>query len=86
MANYKLSSAMSVNKKIHLAGTILPASEFSDMPEGVLEGLLADEHLVETDAAPTPKAKPPKPTLLPARRKQSSDPKTTGQPTEQATE
>lgn len=82
MANYKLSSAMSVKGKIHLAGTILPESEFSSMPEGVFEGLLEDEHLVETEADPTPTAKQPKPMLLPTRRKQTAEPKTSDKPTE----
>ncbi|XZE35853.1 hypothetical protein SH501x_001397 [Pirellulaceae bacterium SH501] len=82
MANYKLSSAMSVKGKIHLAGTILPESEFSELDVGVMALLISDEHLVETEADPTPTAKQPKPMLLPTRRKQTAEPKTSDKPTE----
>jgi hypothetical protein len=86
MANYKLSSAMSVNGKIHLAGSILPASEFATMDEEVFGALIDDAHIVQTDAATTLKTMQEKPSLFPSRRKQAAEPKNSEKPPEKAVE
>lgn len=49
MENYRLSSAMSINGTIRLAGTIVSKDECNHLDGEVLDNLIADDHLIPTN-------------------------------------
>lgn len=48
MDNFRLSSAMSINGSIRMAGTIISKEECKNFSEEVLDSLLEDDHLIPT--------------------------------------